>query len=157
MNLKELIRETIDETSLVDPGEIAEAVAARLHARDLRDAVDVMLRDYVRVFLHSYRPPVPDEIVPSGRSQKGELIRAGLWRATLGMRVHVGEQTWRLLGECSVADLKFAAEQRRDKARENEARSRIFDGIAALVESHDVATVADLPDDVLKDAVGGLR
>jgi len=74
-DLRETIRATAAETGLVDPGQIADAVIARLTSEQTRAALLVTLRNYVRLTLSaSTSALIPDQ--PDARSDSTPIVRS---------------------------------------------------------------------------------
>lgn len=90
-----------------------------------------------------------------GRSAKVAAIRASgpKWLAD---RIHTSAdpREWKRVGDCSFADLMFAAGQRREQAARTSAAAERLEVLAGLVRKHGVKRVRDLPASVLAE-VGG--
>lgn len=154
MDLHRIVRETGNEFSdIADPGMIADRVFQKLHPEDYADIVRQLLRSYVRGVLNeTRRAPAPAQASPFRPSRKVSGIREA-WQAHLGDRIHVGGD-WKLLMNCTAADLKVAAEERRRLAAENVASARQYEELADALELHRAGTVLDLGDDVLRPILG---
>lgn len=150
-DLRADVKAILDETSLADPGEIADKVAESIPPRALRDALHVTLRSYVRQVISESRTNTAPSVV--GRSAKVAAIRDG-WQRRLHDRCHVGGSVWKLLGECDYADLYAMADEREHHAATNAAWARHYRSLAALLTEHDAAVVSDLPPEVLMRALG---
>lgn len=158
-DLRADIRRVLDATSLVDPGEVADKVAESIPAKALRAALRVTLRSYVRVVMneqrHSSDSAGGHTGSVAGRSTKVRAIRDG-WQRQLDSRVHVGESKWKFLGDCTYENLQTIAAERDWHVTRNQAWARYYRDLASLLTEHDVATVRDLPAQVLMPALGGV-
>jgi hypothetical protein len=155
-DLRAAVAKVLDTSDLAEPDEIASKVAENVAARDLRSALALALVPYVRIQMdNSRRSNVilnGDSDVQrkqSARSPKVAAIRDA-WAAALRDRVHVSDG-WKLLGDCTYEDLLFAAEERREKARQNVARAERFEWLAERLQANGVARVADLPKNDLRE------
>lgn len=167
-NLRADVKTVLDTTSITDPGEIADKVAESVPAKELRAALRVTLRAYVRYMMAQSRtnnPPLfsgsgqsrNDSHAPTaaaGRSWKRDGIRDG-WQRQLTARYHVGDRQWKQLREMTHADLMAAAGEREATARRTEAWARILHAWAGLLTEHDAATFGALPVEVQMYALGG--
>ena len=154
-DLRVAVAEVLDGSGLTSLDEIAAKVAANVPSKDLRAALALALRPYVRELVGRRRMANPvlhpgvtrAEIERSARSPKVAAIRAqhAAWLRDL---VHV-EGGYKPLGECDYDDLMFAATERRELAVRNVRQAERLEQIAELLHEHDVETVADLPAHVL--------
>ena len=153
-NLRELIRATMADSAVADPGILADLVLPMIAKKDRDEALAQSLRTFVRqVFsegrLTTYIDPngrVAD--VQPSRSAKVEGIREH-WRRALRDPINVGKGSWKLLGDCDAADLFFVADFRREQADRNSAKASQYDGLRKLLEEHGVEMVRDLPTSTL--------
>jgi len=159
-NVRAVIREVVEESGLTDPGEIAAKVAENVPAKALRPVLAEVLRDTVRIALHSYktwRQPSPeperDRRPSSGRSAKVGAIRD--WARVLRQPVAVEGNVWKQFGECSADDLAFLAVDRRENAAESLAAAVRFEKYAAALDEHGAEAVADLSDEVIASIEDG--
>lgn len=153
-NLRALIRETGRSSLVADPGLIADDVFRRIPARNRDTALRQALRQFVRQVLTEDRMRTHISSTPGvGVSSKVQGIREH-WQRALRDRLNVDDGVWKFLGECTRADLMFAADQRREQASRNRAKAAQYDALRALMEKHGVDRVADLPADVLMLSLG---
>lgn len=157
-DIRQAIREVLATTDLVDPGDIAARVAADVPGREIRAVLAVVLRDFVRIELHGYGRRAEsgrdNAAVPQpARSAKVSAIRT--WARLLRKPVAVEGNAWKQFGECTLEDLGFLAEDRRQNAAESVAAAERFEKYAAALAERDVETVAALPDDVIASIEGG--
>ena len=160
LNLRSLVREVIDASTLDSPQAIAAEVARRVPAKDRHAALEQALRAFVRQVISEERGHhrfgyVSPEPTFAGSSKVG-AIRDGWQRALRVVKVPTSSDpgAWKALGACTFDDLVYAAEQRDEQARRNSAKARQYRALAATVQEHGAATVADLPAEVLMVAVG---
>lgn len=148
-NLRAAVDQVIDESGLIDPREIARKVAENVPARHRVDVLAEALADFVRVRQGQRRAANPAIGPASGRSAKVAAIRDG-WRRYLQDSVHVGDAVHLPLGQCTYADLTYAAGERQTLAARNLAAARRYESLAELLKRHDAERVADLPAEVLR-------
>lgn len=140
--------------SVEDHGPNAADMAAKawpLIPESERDAVGTMLLARwiatmkPRISTIAAAPPVHGQ---ASRSAKVAAIRAAHARF-LRLRVNVGRNEDRFMGDCTYDDLRYAAENRRQKAAETIAAAEQYEALAALVKRHKAPTVSALPAAVL--------
>lgn len=152
-DLRIFVRTTLHESSEADPRDVADLVFARIEPeyRDLalRESLRCLVYQMVaaeRRPLIAARPPQP--------SSKREMIAQHHKRA-LDNRIATPDG-WKFLRDCTVVDLVFCAESRRVSAAKYLAVAAAYDRLAELLGEHGAAVVADLPDDVLAQALGAV-
>lgn len=160
-NIGAIIREVVQESTSPDPEIIAKEVLSRLTVPDQLLVFEQILTERVADELRAIRyrnkahAKRGDKTVGSGGRRSGGPSRhvaavRELWRERLRESIAVGDRQYRFLGDCTAADLTWAAEFRNVQAKKNRALATWFDDLAALVEQHDVATVGELPEGVLR-------
>lgn len=146
--LRKVAREYLAGTDLTDFKEMAAELAARIPSKHLRDALAESLPHLLATINQQRRmnnPILADASAPPPvRSAKVAGI-AAMHDAALRDLVHVGQGQNKQLGDCTYEDLMFAAEERREKARQNAAKAAEYEALAERVQSAGVARVADLP------------
>ena len=153
-NLRELIRATMADNLVADPGVLADLVLHQIAKKDRDEALAQSLRTFVRQVFSEGRLITHIDVtgrvadVQSGRSAKVEGIREH-WRRALRDPINVGKGSWKLLGDCDATDLLFVADFRREQADRNSAKAAQYDGLRKLLEEHGVEMVRDLPDSTL--------
>lgn len=158
-NLRELIRATMADSVVADPGVLADLVFLKIAKKDRDEALAQSLRTFVRqVFsegrLTTYIDPsgrvadVQPVRVQPGRSAKVAGIREH-WQRALRDPINVGAGLWKLLGDCTATDLFFVADFRREQASRNTAKAAQYDALRALLDDHSVDRVRDLPTSIL--------
>ena len=166
LDLRDVINDVLDTSGLTDPGDVSDRVIDTLEDRDLRDALRLTMRAYVRNMIGQrralYEPPAkaenaPEFQSPSGlgsvsKSSKVQRIREG-WRKHLRDRYHV-EGAWVFLEAMSASQLLAAAQERTELAAQNIARANKLRDWAGLVEEHGVDSFGELPPEVLAKELG---
>ena len=155
--LRTLVREVLRDSTIADPGTIADEVLRRIPRGAMRSALQQALRLYVRQVISEERisranPGVPVATKPA-RSTKVTAIRDG-WQRRLRDRVHTGKGEWKFLAACTYGDLLAAAAERRELADRNSAWARTYDAWARLLPKYGVSTFGDLPVEALAAALG---
>ncbi|MFJ9771151.1 hypothetical protein ACIRVF_07900 [Kitasatospora sp. NPDC101157] len=180
-NLRKLIREVLNTSTMPDPHDVAREVLRRIHDDDLRTALSQCLSDVVREQIRAGRngdgggPPLPPMPTPAaGRPQTPTVrlvdpapintakvpqaqrsAKVAAYRAFgqqwLRERMYVSgdPRGWKFMGDCTFDDLMFAAAQRRDQAARTTAVAERCERLAALLHTHGVTLVKELPADVL--------
>jgi hypothetical protein len=141
--MRTLIARIIDVSGLTDPRKIAALVADEI-PEDLkhRVLVDALVANVRGMLGRQRNEAVTNALRP--RSAKVIGIR-DWWAEMLASAVHVGDSTWKPLGECNDADLAYAeAERRQDAAREL-ARADQFARLREMLAEHGVRTVREIP------------
>ncbi|MBF6393890.1 hypothetical protein IU443_28585 [Nocardia farcinica] len=170
VSVRAITARVLDETSLNDPREIAEKVAAMIPpAEQFRILVDALVSEVRsvmserrnRALSNAFKPVVDVPVVGGSiqtapkrqpnRSRKVEGIR-DWWADVLSSRVHVGGSQWMVLGQCGVKELEFAEKERRDLAAREVGRAKQYMRLRELLDQYEVATVAELPADAAKAA-----
>lgn len=146
--LRKIVCQVLDTTSITDPAEVALKVAEVVPAKELRAALAEALAHYVATVNQQRRMGNPilrgEEPSKPVRSQKVAGIAA--WHAAaLADRVSVAGGGWKVLGDCTYEDLMFNAEMRRDLARRNAVKADQYEALARRLVVLGVETVAQLP------------
>ncbi|MCZ9634682.1 hypothetical protein [Rhodococcus sp. BH5] len=150
-----LIREAIADTKLADPREIAAIVADRTPEDEVRGFYAKMLVQEVRGFLSAERRNVfsqaKDEptVGKSGmKALSGARTRATVardwWAEFTATKVHVGDQVWKELGDCTFADLRTLHDERASHADRVLQEAHRFDELSKLMEDTGVESVRGL-------------
>lgn len=176
-NLRMLIREVADSSTIADPARLAEEVARRISSRDRAAALEQALPTLVQHVVSRRRVSLdmtdafPAHTPAPGSSSGGAVSEAhsaaqrpsskvaGIretWRRMLRDRIAVGPERgdWKFLGDCTIADLQFASSIREEHARRNAARAEQLRDLADRLGKSGVETVGQLPDSDLGDALG---
>lgn len=139
------VRAVLDESDATDPETIAALVLARIPKRDLSVVLHPLMVSFVGSIVSRGRTGA---VPPARPSVKVGAVRDA-YESWLRERISVGPSEWRMLGDCTVADLRYAAEVRRDLAVKNAATAEQFAQLADALESSGASTVRDLPSDVV--------
>lgn len=149
--LNSLIREVATDHPGADPREIAQHVAKLTDEDVLVDFYAEALVSGVRAILSAERnhlldgPPAPEPVKGARRtSPKVDSIR-NWWAELLAARVHVGDSNWKTLGACTVDDLQFCVDERKQLIARIETQAQNYQKLITLMVKHGVRTVADLP------------
>lgn len=162
VDLRALVRDTLATSRAADPYAVADEVLAAVPAGGLREALAQCLpglvRDEIRRSRTAAMPTVPGPVprlaaLPAargGRSVKVAAIRAASPR-WLEERLNTGPapRDWKRLGDCTAADLLFAAGQRRRQAARTAAAADRLEALAQLLQEHAAPRVRDLPVQIL--------
>lgn len=158
VDLRAMIREVADGSSLRGPREIAAKVAENVPAKNLRAALAEALVAYVREELTRLRAVPTSTAAPgnrnSGRSSKVAAIREA-WRRTLAGQFHVGKGRWEKLADCTYEQVAFLATERREQAERNAAAAAVFERLGEAMRKARAAVVADMPDETLAEILSG--
>lgn len=153
-DLRAAVASVLDTSDLTTPGDIALKVAENMPDEEIRGVLTEILPSYVRDMIAQRRIANPylsgREARNAARSPKVAAIRDN-WRAALRDRVHIGDGTWKMFGDCTYGDLIAAAEERRTLARANAVKAQRYQELAELLAARGVTTVADLPDADLRE------
>jgi hypothetical protein len=156
LSLRGLVRDVLRDSTIADPGVIAEEVLRRVPRGALKAALSQALRLYVRQVISEERISRTTSLTVNTRpakSAKVTAIRDG-WQRRLRDRVHVGKGEWKFLAACTYEDLLAAASERRELAERNNAWARQYDAWARLLTEHDVQTFGELPVEAQASALG---
>lgn len=164
------VRAALDDADDADWRVVADKILADLTADEHAVALAVTLPRYVQDIAHNDARNLrtsldPDETIapatpnhpPSRRSTSGpsiaDRVRAD-WRAKLdATRIYTGN-VHRFFRDCTPTDLFSAAQLRRKIAVANQSQAAQLTRVAEWMTSHGYATVADIPDDELRKALG---
>lgn len=180
-DLKQLVRETLPEHD-VDLDELTDLVYQATPRNQLREAYRQALRNVVRLELahaprsdqspveaqngyvgsgstsagadhfppETHERPVGTGGAPNIRNSRASLLRRSGFRE----RLHIGDGIYRCLEDCSISDLKYAAEERRELSAQNAAAAGRYERLMKRMEEHHVDRVGDLPIEVIVNEFG---
>lgn len=159
MDVAELIQHTRRELANPDPHRVADAVMEAIPEGEYEAVLRRMLPEYVRVHMRrTAHPGSSGGASASGHASGRQAHMRELgrqWRERkLFTEIHVGEHSWKFLGDCTAVDLGFAENERYEIADATRERGRWFGKVRAALEEHGVATVAELPDEVIAKLLG---
>lgn len=145
--LREITRAQATETGSPDPSIVAAAVLDQLTPRQCREALSLVLPNWVRIEL-SRTPTQPRTKL--GGIGRGKDARVRDWhRRQLATPLSTGSG-WKHFGECTVEDLHAAATSRYEKAAQTHAEGDRLVKIANYMDETDRRTVAQIPPTHLK-------
>jgi hypothetical protein len=139
-SLYQLIVGVLDETTLVEPDDVAAEVARRIPPEDAKEAFRQALRAYASKIMALTRSgrEVP---VRSARSAKVSGIR----EAWLNQRWRGDDGQWKLMRHFTYADCIAAAEYRKEEAAKNLAIAGRLERLADTLKEYDAQEVGQLP------------
>lgn len=162
-NLRALVREQLATSSEPNPHAIADRVLKLVPEEYLRDALGQCLSFLVRQMIYgersmNRRPAMLAEVTQA--SGKGTQPPApsrwvgvsGRYQRLLRQRecIDAEKSAWRALGEMTREEVLKAAEIRRGNAHKNASIAKRYEALAHHMEVQQVATVQELPPDVLE-------
>lgn len=168
--LRGLIRDLCASTDLTDPRDLAASAVRRLADDELRAELDAAAVSTAREVLSVLRASSIATDDPAGRStsdtqsgsagrvpsQHGRTALIRNWVAEqMRARLHV-EGQWKLLRDCTLADLAFAAQERRQIAAATAAEAERYDRLAKAVADSGADSVGDLDEATFAEAWGRL-
>jgi hypothetical protein len=164
-NLRALIRDVCDNSTIADPQMLAKEVNRRIKRgeRDaaLEQALPVLVQHTISLSRSRTSPGHSGtDTQTSGAggfnpSRKVARIRE-TWKRMLRDRINIGPELgdWKFLADCTAIDLSYAAAIREDHAKRNVTRAAQYRNLAELLTKHGVRTVAELPETVLAPTLG---
>jgi len=146
MNLSETVRAVLDEYDDNDPELLADIVIGRLEDYETGSVMRVLMAAYVRSFISRSRggalPPAPSSKVTGVReSFQSDMDR---W---LRDRISIAPNTYKMRGDCTAADLRYAANLRAEIATKNAVAAEQYAVLADLLDEVGAEFVRDLPAD----------
>lgn len=164
-DVRAAIREVVEHSDLSDPGEIAAKVAENVPAKVLRTVFTDVLREYVRIALHSYSKwgragaaAEGDESESSAHPAKSAKVSGyQSWARILRQPVSVEGNAWKPFGQCFTADVDYLASSRRKIAENVLAEAARYEKYAAAMREHGAPVVSLLPEEVGMAIEGGDR
>lgn len=150
MNLRDVVRQVLDESDVTDPRDLAVLVDERVSSREVREAFRFLLPIYVREVIRTERgtAPVPED-VQAGVNGKRELgaMTSDPWRA----RTWVPGVGWKLYGDLTAEDLDLQAEDYERRAGEMESHAKGCRLLAQRMREAKAKRLRDLSADVLAE------
>jgi len=152
--LRQLVRDTADHSSRIDPSTVAASIISSLPAKDKAILFDQMLEGLVRDVYRGMRSEEhgKDTGVKKGQATSRSKRVARDWYAKwLAQPLHVGptSQHYKKIGACTIEDLQYAIEERRTNAARVHAAADHYEDLAELIALHGATTVADLSRDAI--------
>jgi hypothetical protein len=156
--LSQFVIDTKRATGIVDPKDLAKVVFDTTPPSLLEDFYRTALDAYVQMRLGVERNNVAKAagtmLAPtnptggSGRSKKVKAVRS--WWAEFCSQSLLTAHGWVPMGNATVADISFAAVERRTVAHENEAMAAKYEALAKKMKSVKAKTVAELSESDVK-------
>jgi hypothetical protein len=140
MKLNPTIREVLDEYDDTDPALLADIVIGRIPDYDMGSVLRHLMTSYVATFMSRTRTGA----TPPASSAKVSAVRDE-YESWLRERISVAPNTYRMLGDCSPTDLRYAASLRREIATKNAVAAEQFDALADALDEAGAGVVRDLP------------
>lgn len=156
-SLRAIVRETLNDSTLTDPRQLATIILERLEDHQLRDALAQILPEYVRIVIgvdRSHAPGYPLAVdgttntAAPNRSWKVEALQD--YGRLLRQRIHIPNTGWKFLADCGPEDLFGAAAERRDIATQTLVVADRYERLGKAVEHAGVPAVRNLPQDVIQ-------
>lgn len=141
-DLKTFVREGVEESTEADPHVIAKRLAPRIPDEHLAAVVATLLLSRVSYEIRQQRreirlPGADPEPGPSSTAEAGSVLE---------LRYSVGEDGWKMLGECDADDIHAIADDYRRRATANQKLYRKFAALETLMRRMQIPTVAELVD-----------
>lgn len=180
-HLRTFIKEVMRDSGADSPRSLAHEVLNRLEESQLRDALAQALPLVCQNFLSTARGPLTAPRTlhremagagvgssTSGASQarvrmprttswkNGHGDPSARWRARLEEPFGYGSSEWAALGDCTVKILSRMAEWRDSLARKNQEQAAGAREWIELLETYEVETIRQLPEEVLRQRLGGV-
>jgi hypothetical protein len=149
-SLDHVIRDKLEEVDDPDPQHIAEAVVNALPDAELRDALVTSLSARIRIMIWNARR----SIRPNASAKWADASSAfRIFR----MRVTIGQNQWKFLGECSMDDVKALAAIRLAHAEASKKAGEQFVALADLMKENKAKVVGDLPAEKVAETLNGVE
>jgi len=152
------VREMITAMPDPGPGPVVDKVLSNISAKEAKVALEVTLRDYVRELINEAARSARREPVlhhgDDGRVFVSKMVAASWLERTLATQLHAGDR-WRFLRDCGVTDLEAAAVSRESQADALRVEADRWRRLAAALAEHSCAIVAELPEQTLREILGG--
>jgi hypothetical protein len=156
MKLIDLIRHAAEELAEADPRQLADQVAKLAPSRELRDLLAEAATESCREYLRTQRNQALDNARKPrkpGPSKKLAGYREW-WADVKASMAHIGDKGWKPLGDCTVDDLLYCVEARREEVKSIENRIADYETLITLLRKTKVCTVKEIPYEVAEKAFG---
>ena len=145
--LRAFIREVAAEQPEATPGEIASTVATLTKGSDLRRFLEEALYPLVCDLLRGGRRNAMDNALGGnpgggGRSYKLEERREH-FAQLMSERVR-GSDGWKLVGDCTIEDLRFCIQRRHELIARTHNQINNFEQLIALMKKHKATFAREL-------------
>jgi hypothetical protein len=150
MTLGELIRQVAAECDTVDPRELAQYVAKSAPPRQLRDLFAEAIVDDCRQHLMGRRNDALNRPIRRTNHSTRLAHQRDWWADILAQGVHVGDGSWKTLGDCTLPDLKFLINQSMTNIARIQVHIDQYELLASMMRSRKASHVRDLPREVVE-------
>lgn len=170
-DLRKLVKDVCDTSLLTNDDELAKEVLSRIDKADERAALEQALPHMVQRFVSRDHRPLafPQPQAPTGDhyardTQKGPVagglipfrsrrisLKRSHWQRQLNARVNVAHKSRKFFGDCTVEDLVFLANHRRELAAANATTADYFEALTRLMGEFEVETVRELPESAVTE------
>jgi hypothetical protein len=151
--LADLVTQVSDESGEIGPAEVAKLVLDAIPDESRDDALAQAMTAYVRHRLSRDRPAAgftaPLRTVAAVNSARSSRVR-GIRLAYLNAGYSTGPGQRKRLGDCTARDLRYIADGLTEQAERLQLKAEDMNVLASQLEEKRVATVRELPDDVLR-------
>lgn len=132
-NPTQVARQVINTTNLTDPDDIAQAVFDRTPEDQLKEAYLGVLRQSAReaIRLENMAANEPVRTTPNKSSRVASIARSHT--SYYDQRVFANGD-WKLLGDCTLADVLDLVTQRQKFAQQNMMKAKEFEQLADRME-----------------------
>lgn len=132
-NPTQVARQVIATTKLTDPDDIAQAVFDRTPKDQLKETYLGVLRQSAReaIRLENMAANEPPRSTPNRSSRVASIAQSHL--SYYDQRVYANGD-WKLLGDCTLADVLDLAAQRQQIAQQNMMKAKEFEQLADRME-----------------------
>lgn len=155
-SLRSLVRQVCEQSSAADTPTLSKEVFEQIDPDHMSLALQQALPAVVQSVVSQHRmtldspnldqPRRPKSRKVAGYNQLGEMLRA---RLTVGPGI--GDQ--KFLGDCTIEDLSYAKQIRERMAQANQSKALQYGYLASQLSEHGVATVKELPQPLLTEAL----
>lgn len=144
MKLRHIVSEVLQTSLLTEPRDLAKEVLARIDPEDVAEALAQAMPVFVRQVLSEQRQPT---CIRASTTLTGSVRIAAIrddWKKALRDRIKT-DDGMKFLGDCTIADLKAAAQLRDEMAERNRAKAAQYRVLINELEDAGVSRVKDLP------------
>lgn len=145
-DLEGLVHRVIDDTDIVNPGEIAAKVLDSIPTEHLRDVLQMTLRQYVLTVVSRdrFRTAHPPKVLAGTANPSTKVLAIREYgKAWLRTRECIGGE-WKLLGNCTYNDLMVLADTRKKAAERYLAKAEKYRRLAKELVRANASTPLEL-------------
>jgi len=151
-DLNREINRILTETDIADPVQIAAEILMVIPDESVERVLGILILPYIRNAISRHRQ-VPSSFPMQHHSSTRTVsprVSASItynWRSwLLSTRIPVGDGKWKLLGDCNVEDLSYAASERETLAAQNTAAALRYRTLASVLARSALPKVSDVSD-----------